>query len=323
MVSTKEKRARFIENLMFFMTRTGFDGVDLDWEYPGAPDRGGQKDDGENFTKLLQEMRVAFDKMGTRKVISFTAPTSYWYLRHFDIKASVETADFVNIMAYDLHGVWDGNNPIGKQLLAHTNLTEISLALDLFWRNEVDPGKVNMGLGFYGRSFQLSDPGCSTPGCMFKAGASKGPCTDNSGTLSYREIMDIIDEYSLTPYYDEVNAVKYITWGGDQWVSYDDIDTFQQKIDFANSLGLGGVLIWALDLDTPDLDALQAVIYPGKLGAKAEASTTANSWENADGGHCYVTDFGSPYCNPGEMLVTTQECTDWDFWDDSYYNSEL
>lgn len=117
----------------------------------------------------------------------------------------------MNVMAYDLHGVWDGNNPIGKTVLAHTNLTEISLALDLFWRNGVDPGKLNMGLGFYGRSFQLADPSCFRPGCMFKGGASKGPCTDNSGTLSYREIMDIIDQNSLTPYYDEDNAVKYIT----------------------------------------------------------------------------------------------------------------
>lgn len=44
----------------------------------------------------------------------------------------------------------------------------------------------------------------------------KGKCTDNSGTLSYREIMEIIDENQLTPYWDEVKAVKCTTWGGDQ-----------------------------------------------------------------------------------------------------------
>ncbi|KAG8160926.1 hypothetical protein KVR01_009190 [Diaporthe batatas] len=322
-VSTEEKRSRFITKLMFFLTRAGFDGVDIDWEYPGAPDRGGHPDDGVNFTKLLQEMRTAFNKMTDYKEISFTAPTSYWYLRWFDIKASAEAVDFVNVMAYDLHGIWDATNPIGNQVLAHTNLTEIGLALDLFWRNEVDPGKLNLGLGFYGRSFQLADPSCHQPGCLFKGGASKGPCTDNSGTLSYREIMDIIEQNSLSPYYDTVNAVKYITWGADQWVSYDDFDTFQQKIEFANGLGLGGLLIWAIDLDTPDLDALSAVIYPEQLGARAEQATAANNWEDADGGHCRVTDCGYPDCNAGEIQVTTQQCEDMDWWDGSYAISGL
>lgn len=74
-----------------------------------------------------------------------------------------------------LHGVWDAQNPIGSQVLAHTNLTEIKLALDLLWRNNVKPDKVNLGLGFYGRSFQLADPSCSAPGCRFLGGAAPGP----------------------------------------------------------------------------------------------------------------------------------------------------
>ena len=43
----------------------------------------------------------------------------------------VQYVDWVNLMSYDLHGVWDSNNPIGNQVLAHTNLTEIDDALDL------------------------------------------------------------------------------------------------------------------------------------------------------------------------------------------------
>ena len=73
-----------------------------------------------------------------------------------------------------LHGTWDSTNPIGNNVLAHTNMTEIKLALDLMWRNSVDPAKLNLGIGFYGRSFQLSDPGCYKPGCKFKGGAAPG-----------------------------------------------------------------------------------------------------------------------------------------------------
>lgn len=54
-------------------------------------------------------------------------------------------------MTYDLHGAWDSpEDQIGSYVYAHTNLTEITDALDLLWRNDVPANKVNMGLGFYG-----------------------------------------------------------------------------------------------------------------------------------------------------------------------------
>lgn len=54
-------------------------------------------------------------------------------------------------VTYDLHGAWDSpEDQIGSYVYAHTNLTEITDALDLLWRNDVPANKVNMGLGFYG-----------------------------------------------------------------------------------------------------------------------------------------------------------------------------
>jgi chitinase len=84
-------------------------------------------------------------------------------------------------MSYDLHGIWDSNNPIGSIVQAHTNLTEIKLAAELFWRAKVPPSKLALGFGFYGRAFTLADPSCTTPGCPFKGGAKPGACTDTSG----------------------------------------------------------------------------------------------------------------------------------------------
>jgi GH18 family chitinase len=73
-----------------------------------------------------------------------------------------------------LHGIWDSNNPIGSYVYGHTNITEMKEAFDLYWRNDVPPAKLNMGIGFYGRAYELADPACNTPGCLFKGGAAAG-----------------------------------------------------------------------------------------------------------------------------------------------------
>jgi chitinase len=103
MVSTPQNRAKFISNIIRFMRHYAFDGVDFDWEYPGAGDRGGNPNDGINFTSLLKELRAALDKeprpnKDDKYVTSFTVPSSYWYLRHFDLKAA-DHVDFVNVMS--------------------------------------------------------------------------------------------------------------------------------------------------------------------------------------------------------------------------------
>ena len=60
MAKTQANRQAFIVNLMSFMATYGFDGIDIDWEYPGADDRGGVPEDTANFVSLVQELQGAF-----------------------------------------------------------------------------------------------------------------------------------------------------------------------------------------------------------------------------------------------------------------------
>ncbi|KAL9560669.1 hypothetical protein ACKAV7_015160 [Fusarium commune] len=263
MVSSQANRATFIKNLLGFLSEYGYDGVD--WEYPGAKDRGGSDADGVNFTAMLKELRQAITASGRNYITTFTAPTSYWYLRHFDIKNMSEQVDWINLMSYDLHGVWDGDNPIGKHVLSHTNLTEIDLALDLFWRTNVEPSKIVMGLGFYGRSFTLASSSCWKPGCAFTGPGAAGPCTNTAGILSYREIKDIVKRTGATSYLDKEAACRYLVYDDNSWISYDDPSTIQAKIDYADKIGLSGVMIWAIDLDDSSLESLRAVSDPSLL----------------------------------------------------------
>jgi chitinase len=145
MSASSTNRAAFINGVIKFMDTYGFDGVDLDWEYPGADDRGGSSQDTANYVTLAKEMRAAF---GSKYGLSMTLPTSYWYLQHFDLKGIVDSLDWFNLMSYDLHGTWDAQSAfLGPYIACHTNMTEIDLGLDLLWRAGVPPSKVILGQG--------------------------------------------------------------------------------------------------------------------------------------------------------------------------------
>lgn len=89
------KRQIFAKNLVKFMQHYGFDGVDIDWEYPGASDRGGKEEDVENYVKLFETPRHTFDASEKGNYgLSFTIPSSYWYLRWFDFKGMMKHADW-------------------------------------------------------------------------------------------------------------------------------------------------------------------------------------------------------------------------------------
>ncbi|KAJ5894806.1 hypothetical protein N7495_006497 [Penicillium taxi] len=209
MVSSETNRATFIQNLLGFLSEYD-NGVDFDWEYPGADNRGGSDSDGVNYTAFLKELRAAINAGGKKYIVTFTVPTSYC------------------------------DNPIGNQILAHTTLTEIDLVLDLFWRVEVDPSAIK-------------------PGCAFSGSGAKEKCTDTAGILSYLDIQEIIDDAGGTAYLYEKAAVKYMIYINDNWISFDDSGTFKQKIDYANKMGLSGLMVWAIDLNDNYLGVLRSI----------------------------------------------------------------
>ncbi|OBT58504.1 hypothetical protein VE04_01213 [Pseudogymnoascus sp. 24MN13] len=224
------------------MDTYGFDGVDIDWEYPAADDRGGVTADKANFVSLLKDMRTAF---GTSYGLSVTLPTSYWYLQHFDLEGMAKLVDRFNLMSYDLHD--------------------------------------------YGRSFTLADPSCNTPNgiCRFTGGGIAGECSNASGILDDQEIQSIITANKLTPIHDKVAGVKWITWDNDQWVSYDDADTFTEKRAFANSCCLGGLMVWALD--QTDQTKSNGFSAAGTVTSSQQAIANQGSADAAAQTACYTS----------------------------------
>lgn len=249
MVSTQANRRAFIQSLIKFMDTYGFQGADIDWEYPAEPKRGGRKEDTENLVLLMKEMKEQFDG---RYGSSLTIAPDYWYLRGFKPAAMQDFVDWIGFMAYDLHGPWDTDvKTLGSVVRPQTDITEIDKNLKPLWFDGVNPAKIVMGIAYYGRTYTLSNPSCGSMGCSFVPGlgGAAGSCTNSAGVLSNREIKRIIKDEGITPYFNTTAMVKYFTYQGSSWVGYDDAETYALKEAFANDRCLGGIMIWSIDFD--------------------------------------------------------------------------
>lgn len=118
MVASKENRKIFIDSVIDLLTKHGFDGLDLDWEYPA--NRGGRPQDKQNYAQLLREMRPEFSKRGWLMTAAVSAgknaiDTAY------DVTTMSLMLDFINVMAYDYHGGWEKSTGLNAPLFSRPN----------------------------------------------------------------------------------------------------------------------------------------------------------------------------------------------------------
>lgn len=161
------------DRLVKFANDNGLDGLDFDWEYPGATDidgsEPGEEEDGENYLEFLKLVR---DKLPSDKSVSIATASSYWYLKGFPIKEMAPVLDYIVFMTYDLHGQWDVGREwsmegceAGNCLRSHINSTLTMNSMIMMTKAGVPSHKVVMGVTSYGRSFKMTDPTCRGPLC--------------------------------------------------------------------------------------------------------------------------------------------------------------
>ncbi|CAG7821163.1 unnamed protein product, partial [Allacma fusca] len=101
----------------------------------------------------------------------------------------------------------------------------------------------------YGQSFTLTNPSNNGLNSPSVGGGTAGVFTRASGFLAYYEICRHVQREGWTVVQDPTGAMGPYAYRGNQWVSYDDVDMIAKKSQLIRDLGLGGGMIWALDLD--------------------------------------------------------------------------
>ncbi|MBN1295754.1 hypothetical protein JXA80_03175 [bacterium] len=268
--STETHRTHFATFCVQFMDQYGFDGIDIDWEYPGPGDT-------DNFTLLLEAFRNALDALtvstGIDYPLTIAAPSGPSYIVNIDLPAIEPFLDHINLMTYDFNGIWSSaaayNSPVYSSPDDPMGPAWNADAVVQTYLASIPSTKLCLGMAYYGRGFdKLQDAGPNPvyPGRYgaTTAGAPVQGTWDGTGVFDYWDIVDrctglfqssvdplpVLNGY--TRYWDAEQIVPYVFHpnavgqSGRFWLGFDDPQSLAAKTQYAKAWNLGGVFIWEL-----------------------------------------------------------------------------
>lgn len=248
MAETEPRRQAFADSVLRFLCYFGFDGLDVDWEYPTQ--RGGIDEDKENFIELLRCLRETFKSR--QKLLTVAIGISPWLIQTgYNVEEMCNLVDLVMIMGYDLQ---DPNTisvhaPLkreaGEQKVHRVTIDDgIQLLKELGCAGQ----KIVLGVGAYGKSFTMKSTQAFNIGDAVSGVGKPGPYLREAGSLGFNEICEELTSGKWTVQSLEENAISY-AYTDRQWVSFDDVASIGLKADYVREERLRGLMLYAMDTD--------------------------------------------------------------------------
>ncbi|MFT4927462.1 MAG: chitinase [Phenylobacterium sp.] len=280
MAADPAKRANFIKDVRRLIAM-GFDGIDIDWEYPG-PFSGmnftGTEADYGNFEQLMRDIRA---EIGEDKLITAAFSADTRKLEGFDWVELDRTMDSFNMMTYDFNGGWANkaghNAPVHDYPDSEVPFFNWDTLAQWMLGKGIDGQKINMGMPFYGRGVIVEDP-ADVNAPTIKRDITIQPDGPISTAADFdhwkSEVYDGTPNHfyieqnkaGWTEHYDEDADVPYLTKnanGKSYFLSYDNEKSIGNKAQYVNDYSLGGAIVWTV---VGDLQCTGGVtVHSGKL----------------------------------------------------------
>lgn len=248
-----------------------FGGFDFDWEFPVSGGTEGihhNKNDKENFSKLIAMFRKKLDAVDSSYILTATIPADKPNVDNFDIKKDQKYLNWFNLMTYDYHGGWDNVASHQTNLFSSTSDTSangVCRSMDKSVKYLLDSlgipsSKIIPGAAFYGRAWRVDD---SVNYGLYQPGK---PPSEKSGSdlVNYRSLLQLMNEgygyhwdnKAMAPWL--YSPAKKIFW------SYDDPKSVALKTRYADAYNLGGLMFWEISGDD-SAGTLVGTIFNGNM----------------------------------------------------------
>ena len=257
------KRTNFAHWCIKLIQQYGFDGIDIDWEFPGYKKHKGTDQDRENFTLLLQTIRDSLqsfeDTSGKNLLLTVSLPAAAVHLVDIEVEKVSSIVDYMNIMTYDLYGSW-GKISNHNSALYGPAQGDSARCLDGAFKlyhetHNVPAKKITLCTAFFGYSYtncrEIYGEHQGADTILFKAGED----------ILYSQIADKMDLFER--YWDAKAQAPYlISKSNSTLISLDDEESVALKAEYVIEYNAGGIIIWPLmgdylkDGRTPLLDVI-------------------------------------------------------------------
>lgn len=259
---TPESRQKFAASVVAFILEYGFDGVDLDWEYPtggGEPGNIERPEDPENFVLLLAELRAQLDaqaaKDGHHYLLTIALGANGNAYEPLDWESILPSLDWINVMTYDMSGSWSTVTSFNAPLFnsaerppegnsADTTVSGI-LALG------IPPEKLNLGVPFYGHGW--------TGVANYNDGLHQPHQGDAEGEFDYGSLVNN-ELQTYTRFWSDAAQVPWLYDEASRtFITYDDPESIAAKANYVLEHGLGGIMFWELSHDSDGAALLRTI----------------------------------------------------------------
>lgn len=241
LTSSTQTMDKFVSQVMGVVKDTGYDGVDIDWEFPSnAQEKAG-------FSDLCRKLRKALDDARPGMLLTAAVGGNKGTTGFIDSDAVLPYLDYLNIMVYDMHGSWNDHagfnaplrhDPEDKPECAK-NTMEGFMA---YWNQERHwpKAKLLVGLPSYGRAFATS---------KWHVEAIKPGAKVEHPDVAFKNVPTFLSQ-GWKRSWNETAAVPYLSKEGvKEIISYDDEQSVALKGKWAAEHGYPGIFFWEISHD--------------------------------------------------------------------------